>query len=177
MTGGWPIHHEPDFRLDSVDAAVSEVEGFLTAGGAAIVEMTPLGFGRDPDGLRTIAQRTGVTIVGCTGFHKLSYYAGNHWLHRYSVEQIADLLAAEVTEGMDRHGLDGPFVERSEARAGVVKLAKRSARSTAAPARPFPRTPTRAPSDTSNSTCSARRESLRTLSSSATSITTPTRVT
>lgn len=123
MTGGWPVRLEPDFRLDSVDAAVAEVERFRAAGGGTLVEMTPLGFGRDPDGLADTARRTGVRLVACTGFHKLDYYADNHWLHRYPVERIADLLVAEIGEGIDRGGLDGPVVERADARAGVVKLA------------------------------------------------------
>lgn len=123
MTGGWPVRHEPDFRLDSVDAAVEEVERFKAAGGTALVEMTPLGFGRDPDGLAEIARRTGAHIVACTGFHKVGYYADTHWLHRYRVEDVARLLVEEVTEGLDRHGLEGPIVERSTARAGVIKLA------------------------------------------------------
>ncbi len=123
MTGGWPIRHEPDFRLDSVDAAVEEVERFVQAGGAALVEMTPLGFGRDPDGLATISRRSGVAIVATTGFHKLGYYADTHWLYRYPSERIADLLVAEIAEGLDRGGYEGPLVDRSPARAGVMKLA------------------------------------------------------
>jgi predicted metal-dependent phosphotriesterase family hydrolase len=123
MTGGWPIRMEPDFRLDSVDAAVQEVTRFQQAGGGTLVEMTPLGFGRDPDGLLDVAGRTGVNVVACTGFHKLGYYADTHWLHRYPIETIADLLIGEIEEGMDRGGLDGPVVDRSSARAGVIKIA------------------------------------------------------
>ena len=123
MTGGWPVRLEPDFRLDSVDAAVEEVTGYLDAGGRSLVEMTPLGFGRSPSGLRAIAERSGATVIACTGFHKLTYYSDAHWLHRYPAERIAELLVAEVDEGMDEHGLVGPLVDRSPARAGVVKLA------------------------------------------------------
>lgn len=123
MTGGWPIRMEPDFRLDSVDAAAQEVTRFHEAGGGTVVEMTPLGFGRDPDGLLDVVRRTGVHIVACTGFHKLGYYADTHWLHRYPVETIADLLAGEIEDGIDRGGLDGPVVDRSAARAGVIKIA------------------------------------------------------
>lgn len=123
MTGGWPVRHEPDFRLDSVDAAVEEVATYARRGGSALVEMTPLGFGRDPDGLIEVARRTGIHIVACTGFHKLGYYSDTHWLHRYEPTEIAELLRAEITEGMDRHGLEGPLVDRSPARAGVIKFA------------------------------------------------------
>lgn len=122
MTGGWPVRNEPDYRLDSVDVAVDEIGLFSRLGGTTVVEMTPLGFGRDPDGLRRISRRSGVAIVACTGFHKMTYYASDHWCHRYPVETIADLLTAEIVEGIDRGGLDGPVVDRSAARAGVVKL-------------------------------------------------------
>ena len=123
MTGGWPVRAEPDFRLDSVDAAVSEVRAMVAAGGASLVEMTPLGFGRSPDGLAEVARQTGAHIVACTGFHKLGYYSDLHWLHHYSPEQIGGLLSDEIVDGMDRGGLEGPIVDRSTARAGVVKLA------------------------------------------------------
>jgi predicted metal-dependent phosphotriesterase family hydrolase len=123
MTGGWPVVHEPDFRLDSVDAAVEELAGSRRAGAGAVVEMTPLGFGRSPAGLVEISQRSGMHVVATTGFHKLTYYDDLHWLWRYPVEEVAEQLAAEVTEGMDEHGLEGPVVRRSPARAGVVKLA------------------------------------------------------
>lgn len=135
MTGGWPVRLEPDFRLDSVDAAAQELTRYRDAGGAAVVEMTPLGFGRDPDGLAELARRTGVHIVACTGFHKLGYYADTHWLHRYPAERIGELLAGEIELGIDRGGLDGPDIDRSHARAGVIKLATEYQRAGAAVAR------------------------------------------
>jgi predicted metal-dependent phosphotriesterase family hydrolase len=123
MTGGWPVRMEPDFRLDSVAAAVEEVDRYRAAGGGSIVEMTPLGFGRDPDGLADISRRTGVNIVACTGFHKVGYYADTHWLHHYKVDDIAALLVADIEHGLDRGGLEGPLIDRSEAHAGVMKIA------------------------------------------------------
>lgn len=123
MTGGWPIRHEPDWRLDSVDLAVEELDAFTSQGGNALVEMTPLGFGRDAEGLAEISRRTGLHIIACTGFHKQTYYADTHWHHRYPVQTIADLLIDEIEIGLDRHALDGPIVERAPHRAGVLKLA------------------------------------------------------
>ncbi len=123
MTGGWPVMNEPDFRLDSVDAAVREVEDAMAAGLRAVVEMTPLGFGRSPAGLVEIAERTGVHVIATTGLHKAAYYADNHWLHGYSVERIAGLLIDEIEQGMDHNGLEGPHIDRGVARAGIVKVA------------------------------------------------------
>lgn len=123
MTGGWPVMQEPDYRLDSVDAAVAEVDAARAAGLNALVEMTPNGFGRSARGLVEISRRTGVHVVATTGLHKVGYYADNHWLHRYSAAQIAGLLVDEIETGMDEHNLEGPLIDRTDARAGVVKVA------------------------------------------------------
>jgi phosphotriesterase-related protein len=123
MTGGWPVMNEPDFRLDSLDSALAEVDAARELGLAAMVEMTPLGFGRDPARLRELSARTGVHVIACTGFHKSGYYDDLHWLHRYDIEVIADLLVAETSEGMDLFGLCGPHIERSPSQAGVIKIA------------------------------------------------------
>ncbi len=123
MTGGWPVMNEPDFRLDSLEHAVDEVDAARELGLTAMVEMTPLGFGRSPGSLRELSARTGVQVIACTGFHKSGYYDDLHWLHRYPIDVVTDLLVAEISEGMDVYGLAGPHVDRSPARAGVIKIA------------------------------------------------------
>jgi phosphotriesterase-related protein len=123
MTGGWPVMNEPDYRLDSVERAVEEVQPALAAGLGAVVEMTPNGFGRSARGLQEVSRRTGLHVVATTGLHKVGYYADNHWLHRYTAEQIARLLVDEIALGMDENNLEGPLIDRTDARAGVVKVA------------------------------------------------------
>jgi predicted metal-dependent phosphotriesterase family hydrolase len=123
IRGGLPVERDRDFLLDSVDRAVEEVGRFLAAGGRALVDAMPGGLGRDPDGLVEVARRTGAHIVAVTGFHKLLYYDTEHWVYRYQEDAIADLLVAEIEEGMDRHGYRGPLVDRSPAQAGAIKLA------------------------------------------------------
>lgn len=123
IRGGLPIVLEPDFALDSVDAAVAEVGEFLAAGGAALVDCMPLGVGRDARGLVEVASRTGAVVIATTGFHKDRYYAADHWVHSYSVESIVELLVAEFTEGLEVSGYGGPLVQRLEARPGAIKVA------------------------------------------------------
>ena len=123
MTGGWPVRNEPDYRLDSLDAAVVEVTEAQRLGLSAVVEMTPLGFGRSPSLMKELAERTGLHVIAVTGFHKSGYYSDAHWMHRYSVDEIAELLVAEIEQGMDEYGLVGPLVRRSSARAGAIKIA------------------------------------------------------
>ncbi|MEU7745087.1 hypothetical protein [Nonomuraea sp. NPDC049158] len=123
MTGGWPVRNEPDYRLDSLDAAVVEVTEAQRLGLSAVVEMTPLGFGRSPSLMKELAERTGLHVIAVTGFHKSGYYSDAHWMHRYSVDEITELLVAEIEQGMDEYGLVGPLVRRSSARAGAIKIA------------------------------------------------------
>jgi phosphotriesterase-related protein len=123
IDGGFTVVKNPDLRLDEVDKAVEEVERWKEAGGGAIVDTMPFGCGRNVDKLVAVSEATGVPIVVPTGFHKSVYYLPDHWQHRYEVETIAELLIAECTEGVDRNGYDGPIVERSNIKAGLVKLA------------------------------------------------------
>lgn len=123
MTGDWAVRNEPDYRLDSLEAAVEEVAAAQRLGLSAVVEMTPLGFGRSPRLMRALSERTGLHVVAVTGFHKSTYYSDAHWLHHYAGEEITELLVAEIEEGMDELGLVGPIVRRSPARAGAIKLA------------------------------------------------------
>jgi phosphotriesterase-related protein len=123
IRGGLPIVLEPEFTLDSVDAAVAEVGDFQAAGGAALVDCMPLGVGRDARGLVEVARRTGATVIATTGFHRDRYYAADHWVHAYDAERIADLMVAEHTDGMEVSGYGGPYVERIAARPGAIKLA------------------------------------------------------
>jgi predicted metal-dependent phosphotriesterase family hydrolase len=122
MTGDWAVMKEPDWLLNSEDRALEELAPAMKAGLSAMVEMTPLGFGRSPDGLRRISQATGLHIVAATGFHKAVYYSDAHWIHRYTEDQIVQLLVDEIEGGLDEHGLVGPYRQFSEARAGVIKI-------------------------------------------------------
>lgn len=123
MTGDWPVRNEPDYRLDSLDAAVVEVTEAQRLGLSAVVEMTPLGFGRSPSLMKELSERTGLHVIAVTGFHKSGYYSDAHWLHHYSADEIAELLVAEIELGMDEYGLVGPLVRQSSARAGAIKIA------------------------------------------------------
>lgn len=123
IRGGLPIVVEPDFRLDSVDAAIAETRELQAAGGAAIVDCMPLGVGRDAAGLVAVARATGLIVIAATGFHKDQYYTADHWAREYDVDQITGLVVSEFDEGMERTGYGGPFVERIAARPGVIKVA------------------------------------------------------
>ncbi len=123
ILGGVPVLKVPEFRIDDVQKAIEEVAMYRRAGGGALVDMMPIGCGRDPRGLAEVSRATGVHVVSATGFHREFYYDDLHWIHRYSAEQIAELLVRELVEGMDQNGFNGPFPDYTDSRAGIIKLA------------------------------------------------------
>lgn len=123
IDGGYTVVKEPDFRLDSVEKGIEEVNRWRAAGGGLIVDTMPFGCGRNVDKLVAISEATGVPVVVPTGFQKSSYYLPDHWQHRFDEETIAALLIAELTEGADRNNYDTPIIDRSPVRAGFVKVA------------------------------------------------------
>jgi phosphotriesterase-related protein len=123
ITGGMQVYLDQDFLLNDPARAATDLGQFKAAGGNSVVDMIPCGLGRHPDGLQALSRETGVQIIGATGFHMERYYDTNHWLYLYSAEQMAKLFQAEIEDGMDQWGYRGPLVQRSSARAGVLKVA------------------------------------------------------
>lgn len=113
----------PDFLLDDVERAVSEVAEFRTAGGGAIVDSMPCDCGRNVRKLAEVSARTGVHIVCPTGLHLAKYYDAGHWGDFYSAEELAELFVADIEQGIDARDYGGPNVRRTAHRAGVIKIA------------------------------------------------------
>lgn len=119
---GITLHHEhiiakptdvgaddPDLLLDSVDAALAELEDAYYAGARTIVDMTPADYGRDPAAIYWVAQRAPVHIVVATGHHKHLHAAP--WVENRTAQEIANVSIDEI-----RNGIAGTPV-----RPGVIK--------------------------------------------------------
>jgi phosphotriesterase-related protein len=130
-TGAGEVYLDPDHLLDSVDKAVEEATHFVDASrawaqGGTVVDMCPANCGRDVVKLAEVEGRVpGLQVVAATGFHREHVYleTRSHWVTRYTVDQIADLLVADIEEGIDRHDYSGPLVDRTTHKAGVIKVA------------------------------------------------------
>lgn len=130
-TGAGEVYLEVDHLLDDVDKAVEEATHFVTASrqwaaSGTVIDMCPANCGRDLDKLAQVNARVpGLQIVAATGFHRERVYleTRSHWVNRYSVDTIAQLLIADIREGIDRHDYSGPIVERTSHQAGVIKVA------------------------------------------------------
>ncbi len=113
----------PDFLLDSVELACSDVAEFRQAGGKTLIDSMPCGGGRSAVKLAEIARRTGTYIVCPTGLHLQKYYPPGHWGEHFSAEEIAGLFISEIESGIDARDYNGPFIARTGHRAGVIKVA------------------------------------------------------
>ncbi|MEM0964875.1 MAG: aryldialkylphosphatase [Verrucomicrobiota bacterium] len=113
----------PEFALSSVENGVSELTRFYADGGRAMVDSMPCDAGRNVTKLAEISKGSGVHILCPTGLHLAKYYDDGHWSHRYTSDQIAQLFRADIEQGIDRNDYSGPFVERTNHRAGLIKVA------------------------------------------------------
>jgi predicted metal-dependent phosphotriesterase family hydrolase len=123
IRGGLILLREPDFRLDDPSKAIEELSEYRAFGGGTVVDTAPIGIGRDPDALVRIARESKVNIIAATGFHKTAYYLDTHWRFHYSADDIAKLFIDEIEIGMEQNSYIGPLIRRSQARAGVIKIA------------------------------------------------------
>jgi 5-phospho-D-xylono-1,4-lactonase len=101
-------------ELDDLDRSAAETAQLRDAGIDAVVELTPLGCGRDPLGVAAIAERTGVHIVLATGVHREAHYGPDHWVRGAGTETLVDRFVADIIDGCE----PGP----DAVRAGVIKV-------------------------------------------------------
>ena len=85
--------------LTDEEVAIRELGFFKAAGGQTVVDASLNGIGRDPAGLKRIAEATGLNIIMGTGF----YVGETHpkELDDMSIEEIGGLMVKELTEGVD----------------------------------------------------------------------------
>lgn len=94
----YPNSNASVLRLDSRESAAAELSVFRQAGGAAVVDLTTAGLGRDVAALRAVAQRSGVRIIAGTGLYIGPSHPG--WARSASVAELAAYMAGEITCGV-----------------------------------------------------------------------------
>src|SRR5215210_9584008 len=76
--------------------AIEEAKTLRAAGAEALVDWTPLGLGRDLDGLAAVSEATGLHIVAATGLHRDVHYAADDLVRDESEDALADRFAADL---------------------------------------------------------------------------------
>ena len=109
-----------DHRL-SIHDTLPELRSYARAGGACLVELTPMGMGRDPGALVRASEATGVHVVMGAGIYHEPFHPDR--IAGLTAHQIAEILVREITEGVDWTGIragiigeqgtyTGPMTER-----------------------------------------------------------------
>ena len=89
--------------LDDVDLVAGEL-GHLDGGPVrTVVETTSVGLGRDLEGLRDIARRTGLNIVAGCGWYREPFLPRE--VFETTSEGLADILVSEINEGVGESGV------------------------------------------------------------------------
>lgn len=95
--------HDADAKLDDPAQATAEVRLFQAAGGRGLVDMTPIGLGRQAGELREVSRLTGVHIIAATGLYYERFYPD--WVAASPAEAIAEQLIGEAMHGIDGTGV------------------------------------------------------------------------
>jgi phosphotriesterase-related protein len=122
--------------LDDDDVARDELGRFAAAGGRTVVDVTPIGVGRDPQRLRRLSGATGIAIVMGTGFYVEPLHPAS--VRELSADALAALFEREIREGVDgvragvigEIGVSGMPIPAEEAK--VLRGAARAALATGA---------------------------------------------
>ncbi len=106
----WQIPNRWDYWELTRDAPVitAELAALRDAGGSTLVDLTLLGVGRDAAWLVRLAHATGLHIVMGCGWYREAYYPAEARIDRRSVEDLADELVREATDGLVVAGLESP---------------------------------------------------------------------
>jgi len=103
----WHIQSRWDYWQLTRDEPVilAELARFRAAGGSSLVDLTPVGVGRDPEWLRGLATASGLNIVMGCGWYRTAYYPPEALIDQRSVEDLADELVREATVGAGETGV------------------------------------------------------------------------
>ena len=136
----WHIPDRWDYWQLTRDREVilEELAAYREAGGSGLVDLTPAGVGRDPLWLVDVARSSGLHIVMGTGWYRGAYYPPELAVDRRSVDELAELIVREATDGVDgtdvrpgiigEVGTDKPWISAVEER--VLRAAARGSRRT-----------------------------------------------
>ena len=113
----------PEFLLNDIDKISEELINFYKVGGRTVVDTMPANCGRNIIKSVEVSRLSGVNIIVPTGIHLEIYYPENHWRYNYTEDQLSKLFIADIEGGIDQFDYSGPYVQRTNHKAGLIKLA------------------------------------------------------
>lgn len=99
----WGGRRDYNSIVDDEALLVEELGLYKEAGGAGFVDLTTADKGRNPAGLRRLAEATGLQIVMGAGWYRERIYPRE--VYELSTNRLADQLIAEFTDGVSDTGV------------------------------------------------------------------------
>lgn len=97
-----------NYTIDDEAQVASEIALFQAAGGRSVVDVTPIGLGRDPERLRRFSRATGLTVIMGTGWYRWPFHPAG--LDSLSIDVLTERMVRDIVVGTSPGG----------ARAGIV---------------------------------------------------------
>jgi 5-phospho-D-xylono-1,4-lactonase len=115
---------QPGDEYSDASKAIEEAETLRSAGAQSLVDWTPIGLGRDLEGLLAVSEATGLHVVAATGLHRDAHYAADDPLRAESENALADRFAADLERcGIIKVGASYHTVKAFEAKAFAAAAA------------------------------------------------------
>jgi phosphotriesterase-related protein len=112
----WPGRYDEQLELD---AALLAVNAAKDRGVRTIVDPTAMFGGRDVRFMRTVAERTGVQIVACTGIYSYDYLP--HYFENRDADVMADHFVEDIEIGVHGTDIRAAFLKCAADAAGVTE--------------------------------------------------------
>ena len=112
----WPDRYDEEAELA---AALEAVSAAAERGVRTICDPTAMFGGRDVGFMARVAEETGVRIVACTGIYSYDYLP--HYFENRSVEQMAELFAADIVQGIQGTAIKAGFLKCAADAPGVTE--------------------------------------------------------
>ena len=94
--------------LDDIDLAIEEVALYKESGGGTIVDVTPIGISRNPEGLVRISESTGINIIMGSGYYVDDVHPDD--MDDFSEEYLAAQIVNDITEGVGDTGIKSGII-------------------------------------------------------------------
>jgi phosphotriesterase-related protein len=118
---------QPGDEYSDVSKATEEAALLRSAGARALVDWTPIGLGRDLEGLGAVSETTGLHIVAATGLHRDVHYAPDDQLRAETDEALAARFVTDLQRcGIIKVGAGYHSISSFEAKAFAAAAAAHS---------------------------------------------------
>ncbi|OLS38269.1 hypothetical protein BTR22_07205 [Alkalihalophilus pseudofirmus] len=130
-----PYSNKDNCLMVDEEVAIKELKEFYISGGSSVVDVTPVGLGRDPKALYRLSKLTGLNIImGC------GYYLENSmppYIKEWSIEEIENEILKDLEVGVGDTSIKAGIIgeigispDMTDLEVKVLKAASRAQRKT-----------------------------------------------